>query len=63
MSNLPDLPWEQIDNNTKRLRVKDGWLVLHFEPASTFVNGEMTFGHEWRPAMAFVPDPMSAWKL
>ena len=55
--------WEQIDNDSRRAKVHGGWLVIVFETASTFVNGEIKFGHEWRPAMTFVPDPLYSWKL
>lgn len=55
--------WETIDNNSKRAKVFGGWLVLVYEPATTYDGTEVVFGHEWRVAMAFVPDKMHQWKL
>ena len=55
--------WEQIDDMTQRAKVHGGWLVKSYEHVyHPGHEGDLT-GHDWRVAMAFVPDPMYSWKV
>ena len=57
--------WERIDDYTERAKVHKGWLVkvsqdvFHEGSEGTGVG----YGHDWRIAICFVPDPMHGWTL
>ena len=48
--------WEKVNENTNRMRVPGGWIVLHFSimESSYRVIAE---------SMCFVPDPEQLWKI
>ena len=48
--------WEDIDPNTKRMKVFKGWVVLHYN--WVYHDGQPTC-----ESMVFVPDPNHGWEL
>ncbi|KKX53268.1 hypothetical protein X546_20545 [Brevibacillus borstelensis cifa_chp40] len=59
------MEWEQIDKYGEEFRAKvpGGWLVkICFEVAHDTSNG-LQSGWDWRPALAFVPDPNHEWRI
>lgn len=55
--------WERIDDETMRAKVYGGWLVLVQNVVTHVIEGRMDNGWDWRPALAFVPDPKHEWAI
>jgi hypothetical protein len=58
------MTWEKINNYTTRAKVYGGWLVKIVEDVYQYNSDRgWTSGNDWRPALAFVPDPKHVWDL
>jgi hypothetical protein len=57
------LIWEKIEENGFEWRapVPGGWLVKTMDIVVHFDNGTRRDGQDWRPAIAFIPDPQHTW--
>lgn len=63
MSEPKALEWECVDDDTMRAWIAPlGWLVRYSEPVC-HLDAELVdrYGYDWRPALAFVPDPEQKW--
>jgi len=61
----PILLWENIGTGEWRAKVPGGWLVKITEEVIdnlTSSIGSRQTGFEWRPALAFIPDPSHEWE-
>ena len=52
--------WEQLDENTFRMRVYKGWIVLH-KKSSALIGSNVSCAES--EAMVFVPDFNGDWKV
>lgn len=61
------LVWEELSDPSagyiERTRVPGGWLVRAIQDVCSDDpnRGPLTQGHEWRVALAYVPDPNGEW--
>lgn len=52
--------WEEIEQNTKRMKVFGGWIVLHLHQQNEWLYDG---GEPACESMVFVPDPNHEWVL
>jgi len=57
------LQWEKMDDDGFEWRapVPGGWLVKTMDKVVHFDGGSRRDGEDWRPSLAFVPDPGHVW--
>ena len=59
------LEWERIGQSEFRAKVFGGWLIKTYEEVMHHLpdRGGLENGWDWRPALAFVPDPGHEWDI
>jgi len=58
--------WEELDEETLRVKVIGGWLILAREAVAHDMSADgrgLVAGWDFRPALAFVPDPKHEWEI